>query len=295
MPDWIFHIALPYLIATIFKVKEKRLVVFGSLMLDISSFLFAFNEFTNLFNQLTLVNYLTMTHSILGALLFSIAFAFLTINYWRGFIILFLSGLFHMFLDLFQYGADVRLLWPLSFSKFSFPLFDPTASMMFILSLILFVIAILIEKKEGLELKIRLSKMQWVVVFLLIYVLLSYLSIPKLNQENIYNSGFLKNPEMYEGKEVPLTRAHVIANNEVEVDGMKIKIKNRNDLEVGNIILLKGIYSKEGFEVTYEHEDNNRKVIYSAIGFFIALILIIFNSFRNFFYYLRQSFMKHKV
>ena len=111
-------------------------------MLDISSFLFAFNEFTNLFNQLTLVNYLTMTHSILGALLFSIAFAFLTVNYWRSFIILFLGGLFHMFLDLFQYGADVRLLWPLSFSKFSFPLFDPTASMMFILSLILFVIAI---------------------------------------------------------------------------------------------------------------------------------------------------------
>jgi len=294
MPDWIFHIALPYLIATIFKIREKRLVVFGSLMLDISSFLFAFNEFTNLFNQLTLVNYLTMTHSILGALLFSIAFAFLTVNYWRSFIILFLGGLFHMFLDLFQYGADVRLLWPLSFSKFSFPLFDPTASMMFILSLILFVIAILIEKKDDFEFKIRLSKIQWVVVFLLIYVLLNYLSIPTLNKENIYNSGFLKNPEMYEGKEVSLTRAHVIANNEIEVDGMRIKIKNK-DLEIGKIVSLKGIYSKEGLEVTYEHKDNNRKVIYSAIGFFIALILIIFNSFRNFFYFLKQSFTKHKV
>ncbi len=287
MPDWLFHIALPYLIAVIFRIKDKRTVIIGSLMLDISSFLFAFNEFTNWFDQLTLVNYLTMTHSILGALLFSIAIAFFTTNYLRGFVILFISGLFHMFLDLFQYGADIRLLWPLSFTKFSFPIFDPTAKIMLILSIIFFIIAIIIEKAEYLKPKIRLNKFKWTVVFLLVYVILSYLSIPILSKENVYNAGFLKNHENYYGKEIALTRAHVISKNEVEADGMKIKIKNK-DLEVGGIISLKGIYSKDGLEVTYEHENNNRKVFGSLIGGLIGLFLLVFGGFRNGFYYLKE-------
>jgi len=287
MPDWMFHIALPYLLATLFKVKEKRLVVFGSLMLDISSLLFAFNEFTNLFNQLSLVNYLTMTHSILGALLFALAFGFLTTSFLRGFVILFISGLFHIFLDLFQYGADVRLFWPLSFEKFSFPIFDPTAMIMIILPLIFFIIAIFIEKKDKFEPKIRLSKIQWTVVFILVYVILSYLSIPMLNTENIYNAGFLKNPEEFHGKEIALTRAHVVNTNEVDVDGMRIKIKNK-EFEIGSIVSLKGIYFKDGLDITYEHENNNRKVIGSVIGGLVGLFLLIFGGFKNGFSYLRQ-------
>ena len=295
MPDWLFHIALPYLIATIFKLKEKRTVVFGSLMLDISSFLFAFNEFTGLFSSLILVNYLTMTHSILGALLFALGFAFFSTTYIKTFIILFISGLFHLFLDLFQYGADVRLLWPLSFQKFSFPFFNPSSKIMLLLSIILILIAIFIGKRNNLEPKIRVSKVQWTLVALLVYVLLSYLSIPKLNEENIYNSGFMKNPEEYYGKEIGLTRAHVITNSEIEVDGMKIKIKNKNDLKVGSIVSLKGIYSKEGLEVTYEHKDNNVKVIASVLGALIGLYLLIFGSFKNGFYYLKTIFLKNKT
>ncbi len=288
MPDWLFHIALPYLLATIFKVKEIRLIVFGSLMLDISSLLFALNEFTNWFNQITLVNYLTMTHSILGALLFALAFMFFTTNYLRSFIILFAAGLLHIFLDLFQYGADVRLFWPLSFEKFSFPIFDPTSGLMLVLAILLFIIAIIIEKRDNFEFKIKLSKIQWTVVFLLIYVLLSHFSIPTLSKENIYNAGFLKNPSEFYNKEIALTRAHVISNNEVEVDGMKIKVKNK-ELTIGEIVSLKGIYSKDGLEVSYEHENNNRKVIGSVIGALVGLFLLIFGGFKNGFSYIFEK------
>ncbi len=287
MPDWMFHIALPYLIATIFRIKEKRLVVFGSLMLDVSSFMFAFNEFTGLFNHLTLVNYFTLTHSILAVILFAIAFAFLTTNFVRGFVILLATGLFHMSLDLFQYGADLRLLWPISFQKFSYQLFDPSAKLMLVLSVAFFIIAILIEKKESIIPKIRLSKVQYAVIFILIYFVLSYLSIPRLNEENIYNSGFLKNPEDFYGKEISLTRAHVISNNEVEADGMGIFIKNK-EFSIGDIVSLKGIYSKDGLEVTFDSINNNRKIGGSIIGLLIGLYLMIFGGFKNGFHYLKQ-------
>ena len=119
------------------------------------------------------------------------------------------------------------------------------------------------------------------------YIILSNLSIPALSKENIYNAGFLKNPEEFYGKEIALTRAHVINNNEIEVNGISIIVKNK-EFVVGEIVSLKGIYSKDGLEVTFEHKDNNRKVGGSVIGLFIGLYLMIFGGFKNGFQFIKE-------
>lgn len=180
MPDWIAHIMFAWIISFILKIKGDKRVIFiiGNVLPDIWRFLIVFGQVLDSDALLTFIfePINNTSHSLLGVLAYS---AFLSIFFqdtfakpakaregltsnsikrkisklWpieSPFFLLFLGGIFHLFLDTFMwpYGSlGIMWLYPLetAYFRWSFKLIWPSTYTAILFLFPFFIIEIIIE------------------------------------------------------------------------------------------------------------------------------------------------------
>lgn len=149
MPDWITHILIGLIIAEIFNIKKKSLIVVGSILpdilvkLELLSVLFPVDKYaiTWLFNPL---------HTPLGIVLFSLLLVPLfNFDRYKTYFLLFIGWASHLLSDLINkhvlLGQNL-LLFPFSWKNFEIGLIWPDEYYILLVPLAILYSAIVIHK-----------------------------------------------------------------------------------------------------------------------------------------------------
>ena len=127
MPDWISHILLGLIIAEIFKIKKKSLVVLGSILPDIILKAYTLSLLTPIPLNFMFWFFYPL-HTIAGALLLSFIIAiFFQYEAKKTFFLIFIGALFHILLDMttkpILYNIQGLLFFPFSWKAYDIGIF----------------------------------------------------------------------------------------------------------------------------------------------------------------------------
>ncbi len=276
IPDWIIHLGIAYLFARIFKIKEYRFLLFGSILPDISWI--GTEIFSKLFTFDSTASYLYFSpfHTPFIMLLFSGMITIITENPKMIFWLIFGGSISHMVLDILQKGSVVFLFYPLNVSVTSFGLFwedDFIGYLLMLMSVIALIHAIFNRDKLPM---IKLHFKKEAVALLFIILLIPYFT-EDLVLDNLIYSQFSKNPDGYEGKKISIGNRYITSVNPVtiEIMGKNFEIVTDEKLEEGDLISIEGYYTNQKVYVTSLHKQNALlKPIASILGGILFLIIL---------------------
>lgn len=276
IPDWIIHLGIAYLFARIFKIKEYRFLLFGSILPDLSWI--GTEIFGKLFKIDSTVSYLYFSpfHTLFIMLLFSGMIAFITEDPKKIFGLIFGGSIIHLVLDILQKGSVVFLFYPLNLSVTSFGLFwedDLVGYLLMLLSLIALIHAIFSQDKLP---RIKLHFKKEAIALFFIILLIPYFT-ENLISDNLIYSQFSKNPDSYDGKKISIGNRDITSINPVTIDimGKNFEIVTNEKLKQGDLISIDGYYTNQKIYATSLHKQNALlKPIASILGGIIFLIIL---------------------
>lgn len=152
MPDWITHILIGLIVAELFNIKKKSLVVLGSLLPDFISKIYLLSFFFPLNDKLLFVT--TLYHSpIMGLVIPGIITLLFKYDWKQTYFYIMIGFMLHLFADSFTGGYDGGvLLYPFSYGFFSFNIFWANQFWMILIGAIV-VYSVIKLVKYGFEVK----------------------------------------------------------------------------------------------------------------------------------------------
>ncbi len=147
MPDWFTHVLIGLIIAEVFNVRKKSLILIGAIIPDILPKLVLLRLFTPIpeVSYAAFKAFHTPFVIFLAILLIAPLFRY---DYKKVVALISIGALSHLLADaaLRHFAGGVRLLYPLSMTKYSFGLFWPNES--FIIMVPLFAIYCVIMARK---------------------------------------------------------------------------------------------------------------------------------------------------
>ena len=134
MPDWLSHIIIGLLVAEIFNIDRKGLVVLGSLLPDFVVKINLLSAFFHVNDKLLFAT--RLYHSpVMGLIIPALVVPLFKYDWRKTYIFIVLGFMLHLFADSFtKHYSDGILLYPLSHGFFSFNVFWPEQYWMVTLS-----------------------------------------------------------------------------------------------------------------------------------------------------------------
>lgn len=113
MPDLLSHICFAYILVTIFKIKENRVIVYvGAVLPDLFKLFILFVPFMG---ELKAINFFFPLHTTLGVLLTgAFVSGFFDIEWKRAYKLILLGAFSHLFLDslMWPFGVNLWFFYP---------------------------------------------------------------------------------------------------------------------------------------------------------------------------------------
>lgn len=125
MPDWLSHILVGLIVAELFNINKKSLVVLGSLLPDFVVKTSLLSAFFHVNDDLLFIS--RLYHSpIMGLIIPALIVPFFKYDWRKTYSFVMLGFVLHLFADSFtKHYYDGLLLYPISTSFFSFNVFWP--------------------------------------------------------------------------------------------------------------------------------------------------------------------------
>jgi len=125
MPDWLSHIIIGLIVAELFNIDKKGLVVLGSLLPDFVVKINLLSAFFHVNDKLLFVT--RLYHSpVMGLIIPALIAPFFKYNRKKTYFFIMMGFMLHLFADSFtRHYYDGILLYPVSNSFFSFNIFWP--------------------------------------------------------------------------------------------------------------------------------------------------------------------------
>ncbi|MEK6937002.1 MAG: hypothetical protein AABW58_02935 [Nanoarchaeota archaeon] len=274
MPDWIVHIAIALVISLVFKIKNWKLVILGSVLPDLPRVLLIILTYLD-FNEINSFLILEPLHTPFITVLESLAIALIFKNPLQNFLLIYLGVITHLFSDFLQFAGKFGhlMLYPFSYKQFSMGLFYGGHVIYPIIGLIVLIISFyfLKNKKNNLE----LNKKFYLSIVPLIIILIFMFSTPgKILENNVHGTDFLLNPDKYNNEEVSLYHVKVVSLNAVEEMSHLVKIETKENLKLNSFITVSGIYKDNKIYVNDIFHNTETKLYSSFLGLFIFIFLI---------------------
>ena len=276
MPDWIVHIAFALLIALIFKIKNWKLLVAGAILPDVSRIIFFILSFLG-FDEVKAFIFLEPMHTPFINLLMSISLALFFNGFFMNLFLVYLGVISHYLLDIFQFAGSFGHLvfYPLSFREYSVNLFYAGKIIFPILGIIILMISLHYLKEKN---NLTLNKKYYLSVIPIIIALFFMFSTQDdLLMANIHGTNFVSFPEIYENREVDLHNSRIISLSPVKLIelGRVFTLETKEDLKLNSLVTVHGIYKNNIIFVDKVFFHNLNKNIFSFIGLFIFIYLIL--------------------
>lgn len=307
MPDWILHMGASSALGKKISFKDLRWLLLGAVLPDaVSRVLYAISDIPlfekvipeTLFGATSYVALHTafhFYHTPFVSLFLAIAISLWVAEPKRVFLLIWVSSLFHFFLDLFQKGAigsGSSLLFPFSLKTISWQIvwYDSFLPFVFILPSLAWLLYLFFKNSKPQSLfqfkfpfrypgKLKMFITSVILLFALGF---PFLFLEKGVAENINSTLLCEQPERFEGKEVGLPVSRVTSVDPlVVVEGTSLfKIfptVNIPELKVGDYISLNGIYSNHSVHANMLHKHRyDVKIVISILG---ALLLGLYMFF----------------
>lgn len=274
MPDWVFHIGFALLIGVLFKIKNWKLLITGSILPDLSRILMIiFNHLG--FDELRTFIFLEPIHTPFISLLLSLSIAMLFENSFKNFLLIYFGALTHFFLDFFQFAGafGIMFLYPFYYKEYALNLFYENIYV-FILGIIILSIGLFYLKERN-NLKVN-KKFYFSFIPLLIALIFLVSTRNILIEHNIHGTNFILHPEKYDNKEVNLYDSKIISLNPLKLDEMgRIFVLDTNsNLKKDSLITINGIYKDNKIKVNSIFFNTLNKLYFSLSGLLIYIYLI---------------------
>ena len=150
MPDWFTHVLIGLIIAEVFNVRKKSLILIGTILPDILPKLVLLRLFIPIPNisYSTLKAFHTPFVMVIVILLAAPIFKY---SYKKAVVLMGTGAISHMLADaaLTHFAGGVRLLYPFSMEKYSFNFFWPNESFIIMIPLLIMYIAIVAIRRKN--------------------------------------------------------------------------------------------------------------------------------------------------
>ena len=276
MPDWIVHLSFALLICVIFKIKNWKLVLIGSVLPDFSRIFLIILNFLG-FDEIKSFLILEPFHTPFINLLMSISIALLFNNFWKNLLLVYLGVITHYLLDIFQFAGAYghMIFYPLSFKEYSANLFYAGNIIFPIIGLIILAGSLYFIKEKN---YLKLSKTHYLSILPLIMAVLFVLSTHNnLLNANIEGVNFVSFPENYENQEVYLYNSDIVSINPLQLEefGKIFLLETKENIKLNSIVSVHGIYKNNKIIVDSIFFHNLNKHIFSLIGLIILVFILL--------------------
>ena len=276
MPDLLFHIIFPLLIAVSFKIKNWKLLITGAILPDLSRILMIFFNYLG-FDQLKTFVFFEPMHTPFINIFLSLSIALLFINPIKNFLIIYFGVVTHLILDLFQYAGSFGhiLFYPFYYKEYALNIIYGGNIFIPLVGLLILIPDLFLLKEKN---SLNFSKKFYYSLIPLVIILIFLISTRNsLIENNVHGTNFILNPELYINHEVSLYNSKVISLNPLQLDemGRIFNLKYDKKLELNSIITIDGVYKENKIEVSSVFFNNLNKYYFSIIGLLFYLYLII--------------------
>lgn len=276
MPDWIVHLSIALLIAAIFKIKNWKLMLIGSILPDLSRILLMIFNFLG-FEEIKSFLILDPIHTPFVSLLMSISIAIIFNGVFKNLFLIYLGVVMHFILDTLQFAGafGYMLFYPFSFKEFSFNLFYAGKLIFPIIGLIILFTSLYYLKGKNI---LKLNKrFHFSVIPIILILVLIFSTQDELLNANIHGVHFLSYPENYENKEIDLYNSRLISLNPVKLNemGKIFVLETSEDVKLNDIVTIRGIYKNNVISVKEMFFHNYNKHYFSLFGLIVFIYLIL--------------------
>lgn len=277
MPDLLTHFGSTYLVFRPMGYKDEiPLMYLGALIPDmpwIANRIFYFFDFSDPIQRLAyLIPFSTPFMAVIAALIIALTQR----NTLRSFAMLLIAALFHILLDTMQtrIAEGSLLLYPASFTQYSFGWFWPEDTISYVAVGIGFIVTMFSLIVSGPRPGIQKTRLHLIIVLALIAALFPVLTIDRIISANAYRTGFLEAPQKWEGKQISLERETVISANAIKTfSGLTVKVAGKHNLQTGQSVSIRGYYSNGTVYPELIHYHNAPRDIFSYIALFIFVCI----------------------
>ena len=281
MPDWLIHLGIGFIVASLLRTRRKNLFLLGSILPDISRINFLTSDFIGM-SAPAIFTFTEPFHTPFMMLLVALLISQFFGDWKKAFPVVFGATLLHLSLDTLinaKVADGVMLLYPFSMwnpvTSFLW-MENPLAHAIRAISAVALLYAL--YRGTGWE-KIRLPEKPH-----LLLIIVPIILIPLLTSTWYMNNGetymdFFVNTEEWEGRTVGIVIAEVISDEPRIVEmGKEFVLVTGESLEKGDWVSVRGTYSGGKIHTSFVHLHDLRIKVWGSLAALLIFMLIWFRE-----------------